>query len=299
MKEGDRLSGIRISGRLSAIFARLPEGDFALDKRNARSYNRREISLSKTWRRWGGCEMEKDDFFHSFERARSYIACRLIREEERARLQEVPYRAAFADLDVVPCFFERRDGKRAAGRPITSRWMACWKIDEERLFSEAFSNMQRMFPPRLYRMDSLMESPVSGSVRSILLNLLKDRFPDTGEEVLDQVAQVLARRLGERMREGSGLQPMWVLGNESWLYGAASLLYPGVLDGFARKVGASFYILPSSVHEVILLPEGGRESRNQLYEMVSNANRRMEDKEKFLSGSVYYYDREKRKIQTL
>ena len=39
---------------------------------------------------------------------------------------------------------------------------------------------------------------MSGSVRSILLHLLQDRFPDTGEEVLDQVARVLARRLGKK-----------------------------------------------------------------------------------------------------
>ena len=119
------------------------------------------------------------------------------------------------------------------------------------------------------------------------------------KEVLDQVARVLARRLGKKMQDGSGLQPMWVLGNESWLFGAASLLYPGVVDSFARKVGGDFYILPSSIHEVILLPEGGRETRNQLYEMVAYANYRMGDKEKFLSGSVYYYDSKKMKIQTL
>ena len=243
--------------------------------------------------------MEKDGFFHSFERARSYLVCRLINTRERAFLREVPYRTAFADLDMVPCFLERKEGRRAGGYPITSQWMTRWKIDEERLFEEAFSNMQKLFPPRLYRLDSLMESPMSGSVRSILLHLLQDRFPDTGEEVLDQVARVLARRLGKKMQDGSGLQPMWVLGNESWLFGAASLLYPGVVDSFARKVGGDFYILPSSIHEVILLPEGGRETRNQLYEMVAYANYRMGDKEKFLSGSVYYYDSKKMKIQTL
>ena len=115
----------------------------------------------------------------------------------------------------------------------------------------------------------------------------------------DQVAQVLAQRLGEKMRERSGLQPRWVLGNESWLFGAVSLLYPGVADGFAGQVGRSFYILPSSVHEVILLPEGGRETKRQLYGMVAHANSRMQDREKFLSESVYYYDWEKREIRVL
>ena len=243
--------------------------------------------------------MQKDDFFLSFERARPYVACRLIQTGRRMLLPDVPYRRAFADLDVIPCFFERKNGRKLAGPPVTLQRMDCWGIGQEELFKEVFSNMQNLFPPRLYRLDFLMESPVSGSVRSVLKHLLAERFPDTEGKILDQVAQVLAQRLGEKMRERSGLQPMWVLGNESWLFGAVSLLYPGVADGFAGQVGRSFYILPSSVHEVILLPEGGRETKRQLYGMVAHANSRMQDREKFLSESVYYYDWEKREIRVL
>ena len=48
---------------------------------------------------------------------------------------------------------------------------------------------------------------------------------------------------------------MYVLTNESKLNGAACILYENVLYDFAQKLGADLYILPSSVHEVILLPK--------------------------------------------
>ena len=58
-----------------------------------------------------------------------------------------------------------------------------------------------------------------------------------------------------------------------------------------------FYVLPSSVHEVIIVtaaeaPEGSA----GLSDMVSEINKTQVDAEEVLSDHVYYYDRDKKKL---
>ena len=48
--------------------------------------------------------------------------------------------------------------------------------------------------------------------------------------------------------------PMFVLTNESNLFGAACIIYPNLLQHYAAEAQTDFYILPSSIHEVILVP---------------------------------------------
>ena len=84
---------------------------------------------------------------------------------------------------------------------------------------------------------------------------------------------------------------MFILSNAQHFYGASVLLYPDVLRTLAgRKKG--FFILPSSVHEVLLLADTGRESRFELYQMVNEVN-------EFLSDNVYYFGREEGRIRIL
>ena len=74
------------------------------------------------------------------------------------------------------------------------------------------------------------------------------------------------------------------------------ILYRGLLERFAEKTGKSLYILPSSIHEVILLPEDCVKKADHLIRMVSEVNRTQLEPEEVLSDAVYYYDREKREI---
>ena len=91
---------------------------------------------------------------------------------------------------------------------------------------------------------------------------------------------------------------MFILSNTQHFYGASVLLYPDVLRTLAgRKKG--FFILPSSVHEVLRLADTGRESRFELYQMVNEVNERNVPQEEFLSDNVYYFGREEGRIRIL
>ena len=65
---------------------------------------------------------------------------------------------------------------------------------------------------------------------------------------------------------------MYVLTNTSGSLGAAALFYPDVKDKAAELLGSDYYILPSSVHEVILVPESPGINAAELCDMVKQAN---------------------------
>ena len=86
---------------------------------------------------------------------------------------------------------------------------------------------------------------------------------------------------------------MYVLTNESKLNGAACILYENVLYDFAQKLGADLYILPSSVHEVILLPKLSVFEKDELVNMVKEVNTEGVAADEVLSDHVYEYNRQK------
>ena len=86
---------------------------------------------------------------------------------------------------------------------------------------------------------------------------------------------------------------MWVLTNELGIYGATAMLYDGVLEEAGEKWEQNFYIIPSSVHELILLLEEW--DMEQLDLMIKEVNEREVKDDEILSDHAYLYDvKEKR-----
>ena len=88
--------------------------------------------------------------------------------------------------------------------------------------------------------------------------------------------------------DGTVLPPvaLYVLSNESSFWGAAVLFYPGMLARLSELMGGSFYVLPSSVHEVLLLPvtEGDPQ---KLVDIIRSANRTVTDSDVFLADELF------------
>lgn len=90
---------------------------------------------------------------------------------------------------------------------------------------------------------------------------------------------------------------MYVLTNRSKIRGATGILNQELLEQFAEQGDSNFYILPSSVHEVILLIEEESMDVGELNEMVRQINEDQVHREDVLEEHVYYYNREQRKIE--
>lgn len=87
--------------------------------------------------------------------------------------------------------------------------------------------------------------------------------------------------------------PLYVLSNTDGLNGAAALLYPGILKGFAAQMDSDLIILPSSIHEVLLLPRLRELDPGELRGLVTEINRSQVALEDRLSNQVYLYSQAK------
>ena len=72
------------------------------------------------------------------------------------------------------------------------------------------------------------------------------------------------------------------------------MLYPHVLSHIGTLLKRNFFVLPSSVHECILVPDLGHYTRFELMKMVREVNQNQVEEEEILSYQVYYYDPEER-----
>ena len=91
---------------------------------------------------------------------------------------------------------------------------------------------------------------------------------------------------------------MYVLGNRSRQYGAVQMCNPQALQEAAETIGDDFYILPSSIHETILVPVRGKEDEaDKLAEMVACVNSSEVPDTEILSNHVYRYRRQSRRIE--
>lgn len=72
--------------------------------------------------------------------------------------------------------------------------------------------------------------------------------------------------------------------------GAGILAYQGFMDEAAERLGGDFYILPSSLHEIILIPDQGDMDFGAMKNMVHEVNETEVDPKDRLSDSVYHYD---------
>lgn len=154
---------------------------------------------------------------------------------------------------------------------VSEGMAATWNVSGDELYMLALKNSERILPVKLQDM------------RDIVMELSMERLE--GAKDSDE-------SLGWQLNPNQ----QYVLTNEEGLNGASVLLYEGVLKKIAEETGANLIILPSSLHEVILLKDTGTVSVNEMQSMVMTINRSQVSPEEVLSDEVYYYDVKEQKL---
>lgn len=90
---------------------------------------------------------------------------------------------------------------------------------------------------------------------------------------------------------------MIVVSNELGINGASVVLYDGVIEEIANKYESDLYLLPSSIHEMIVVPVGEDDLQKTFSSMVDNINQRYVAEDEILSDRVYTYRREEKKFE--
>ncbi len=92
---------------------------------------------------------------------------------------------------------------------------------------------------------------------------------------------------------------MYVLSTAAGQFGASALFYPEIKEMIAEKLGESYYALPSSLHEFLIVPESAGVNPKDLGRMVYEANHSIVDPQDVLSDDILHYDKDSRKLETI
>lgn len=108
---------------------------------------------------------------------------------------------------------------------------------------------------------------------------------------LRNMKEVIGELLPHSITEETADTALWVMTNRKKLYGAATVLFDDALKDFADTHG-DFYVIFSSVHEVLLMPTSDRFSINDITEMNQEVNATQVREEEILGTRAYYYSRD-------
>lgn len=193
------------------------------------------------------------------------------KEQNKEMLTNVPHRD-FQDLAVVYRWVVDISSKGMASSIVNNKLAERTGMTEPDLFQLAVENTKRLLPAKILPMSEV----------------IKEMLPF---EMLEMgMADALLAEI-----ESEPTKTMYVLTNESNINGAACMLYENNLHELAEKVGTDLYILPSSIHESILVSVEMGEP-DDLAQMVSDINMDCVDIADRLSNNVYHYDKDLRKV---
>ena len=195
----------------------------------------------------------EESLLQNYEELKGKFACKLIhRGKNEKLLNDIPY-VPWMDLAIVVFVLLEVSPYGTATVLVRKEHLEIWGLTEAQLFDEAKKNTPILLPYQFCPMRKLLREICPYAV-------------DEGEEEEES---------------------LYVLSNKLRSFGAASMLYEGILEKVGQKLGENYYILPSSIHEVIVVPESKSPVKQDLEEMVREINETQVEEEEVLSDRVF------------
>ena len=211
-------------------------------------------------------DMLKEESELSAESIRDRITMRVVDvNRNRKFLETMPHREIGYGMAVVFDVQNIIGGNDEWRIPITNDVFERLEIDEDELFDMAMDEADKIEPAVLLALDN--PSP-HGKLKNLFENNKKIR----------------------------NREAMYVLTNRVGKYGAAALFYPGMTERIAKRIEDSFYAIPSSLNEYIIVPASSGANIERLREKLLHDNSTMVDQEEVLSDNILHYDRERKQL---
>ena len=197
------------------------------------------------------------DFINVYETVRENLYFKAVnRERNRELLSEVPYKE-FLDLALVPYVLIGATPMGSATAVVRRNMLNLWGVTEETLLQDTNLNMVKNAAYTLTRIEDIISDM-----------LPKDENIPCSDET-----------------------QMYVLLNPGKNFAAALMSMEHVMEKIAEDLNADLIVLPSSIHEVIILPAHGMTELTKLNEMVKSVNETTVSREEVLSDHAYLYQR--------
>lgn len=200
--------------------------------------------------------------FTDYSKARTSIIMKLIHyDHNRELLKRVPH---FKYLDFAVVFqclvSQQTDG--FATILIHNHHLDFWSITPDQLYQDARINTPQLLPYQFENMEALLQECM---------------HPLSSDLPLSQ-------------------EPVYILTNRSKLNGATVILYDGLLDELAQKLGHDLILLPSSIHEFLIIPTDAPDQLSMFSQIVNEVNETQLSDDELLSDHAYYYSKEHKQL---
>ena len=197
-----------------------------------------------------------------FEQIKGKLVPRLINAEMNSELLKARPHKLVADLAVTYCALLDQSFDGTASVAVTNELMKMWNTSVEELHEIAVANLSELLPSTFKGMTEVMSEMMGMSTEDM-----------------------------EMMGMSTDEEQMYVLSNTMNINGASALLDKKMMEEIIEIVG-EFYILPSSIHEVLIVPVKSGMDIETLENMVCKVNATQVQLEERLSDHVYAYNLE-------
>ena len=182
-------------------------------------------------------------------------------EANKEMLETVPHQN-IEDMAVVYRFVLSSDDDGRASILVTNQLLDSMGVTPEQLHADAMENAPQIKPVEIKGMSEVM-AEMMGVEQAELMGI----FPVAPED-----------------------EQMYVATVPDKVHGAGVLAYQDFMDKAAEKAGGDFFILPSSIHEILIVPDNGKMNLKDLEAMVKEVNATQVSPADKLTDSVYHYD---------
>lgn len=258
------LDGMSIGRADNKITPTLYLNDFYRDYRDGVSVEKILDTIEEVYKNSRNKHSFDGNFYSDFENIKDHLACKLInRRRNKELLKHVPYKE-FMNLAVVVYYLFEDEELGTGTILVYDSHLKNWNISREELLEIARDNTLKILPLEFMGMQKVLEK----------------YHIHTDEELSPEQEE-----------------PMYVLTNKRNYFGAVGMMYDSVLQQIGRELEDDFWILPSSIHECIIVPSSITMTGKELQIMVQEINRNEIDDEEYLSDEIYFYKRDFHKLE--
>lgn len=206
----------------------------------------------------------------SYEEISDRIVFKLVNTlKNRKFLDTVPHRS-FLDLSIVFYVLLEVTQDGTAAMVVSDSHMKQWEVTTDILWADSLRNVKKLLPAEFVTMHHAM----------------REMLMEKGES--ENCGKSSGNLLVENTTERDG---MYILSNSLRSYGAACIAYPHILEMIGEILQRDYYVLPSSVHEVIIVPSSPGLDSSELDDMIREINVTQVAEEEVLSSHAYLYRR--------
>ena len=206
----------------------------------------------------------------NYENVKDKLFIRVSSAEANKEVFEIVPHQLKEDLAITYHVAVGKDQDGLSSMLITNEMMKEYGVTQEQIHEDAMKSSPRVMVPEVSSIGVLIDEIYQKNILMLT--------PDEREMLL------------ETLQESSEMPTFFVVTNTERVNGAGVIFYPEFMDNMGELLGNNFFILPSSIHQMLILPDDGQVDAEMLRDMVKEVNATQVAPAERLTNDVYHFD---------